>query len=109
MGWNTGYEIMEATVIGAYNLGRLDKRLLKVLMEPYRGTDIDSGGSCDLRTRDGLGVEDVVCKVLGVQMPKKPKLPRDSSKWTEAQDDADRDYWNARYKAFGKATKRYGW
>lgn len=47
MGWNTGYTIFEATVIGAYDLGVLDKRLLAVLMEPYRGTDIDPGGSED--------------------------------------------------------------
>lgn len=65
MGWNTGYTIFEETVIGAYDLGKLDKPLLSVLMEPYRGSDIDSGGSQDLTSKDGLSVEEVVIKVWG--------------------------------------------
>ena len=48
MGWNTGYTIFEATVVGAYDLRKLDKEMLTVLMEPYRDSDIDSGGSEDL-------------------------------------------------------------
>lgn len=45
MGWNAGYTIFESTVVGAYDLDKLDKGLLTVLMEPYRGSDIDSGGN----------------------------------------------------------------
>ena len=66
MGWNSGYTIFEATVIGAYDLGKLDKDLLTVLMEPYRGTDIDSGGSCDLTAKDGKGVEQIVIETWGL-------------------------------------------
>ena len=72
MGWNTGYSIFEATVIGAYDLGKLDKGLLMVLMEPYRGTDIDSGGSNFLKSKDGKGVEQVVIEAWGKEMPKTP-------------------------------------
>lgn len=109
MGWNTEYTIMEATVIGAYNLGVLDEKLLKVLMEPYRDSDIDSGGSADLKAKDGKQVEEIVCGILGIKLPTKPKLPRDSDKWTDEQQAANDDYYDARHEAFHKATKRYGW
>ena len=62
MGWNSGYTIFEATVVGAYDLGLLNKDLLCVLMEPYRGSDIDSGGSHDLVAKDGLNVKEIVVK-----------------------------------------------
>lgn len=57
MGWNAGYAMFESTVIGAYNVGRLDKAMLAVLMEPYKGTDIDRGGEMGLESRDGKGAE----------------------------------------------------
>lgn len=64
MGWNTGYRIMEHTVIVAYNADVLTPELLDALMEPYKGTDCDSGGSMDLKSKDGLGVEEIICKVM---------------------------------------------
>lgn len=109
MGWNAGYEIMEATVVGAYKLGVLDKKLLKVLMEPYRNSDIDAGGSNDLKANDGKGVEQIVCSILGIRYPVRPKLPRNEDKWTDEQHNTSEDYYDACYKAFNKATKRYGW
>ena len=53
------------TVVGAYDLGKLDKDLLAVLMEPYRNTDIDSGGSRELESKDGKGVEQIVVETFG--------------------------------------------
>lgn len=108
MGWNTGFEIMEMTVMGAYKLGVLDKKLLTVLMKPYAGSDIDSGGRVGIRVR-GKEIEDVVCEVLGIKLPAPPKLPRDRSKWTDEQCDQDQDYWDAHYDAWRRATKRFGW
>jgi len=70
MGWNSGYTVFEATVVGAYNLGKLDKDLLTVLMEPYRDTDIDSGGSRDLVAKDGKRVAQIVIELWGLEMPK---------------------------------------
>lgn len=55
---------MEETVMGVFKLGKLNKAMLKVLMEPYRGTDIDSGGAADLKTKDGLEVPDLVIKIM---------------------------------------------
>lgn len=108
MGWNTGFEIMEATVMGAYKLGVLDKKLLAVLMRPYAGTDIDSGGRSGIRVR-GKEIEDVVCEVMGISLPEPPKLPRDRAKWTDAHHHADADYGDAHYKAWRKATRKFGW
>lgn len=64
MGWNAGYTIMEETVIRVYNAGMLTRDLLELLMEPYKGTDCDSGGSKNLKAKDGLGVEEIICKVM---------------------------------------------
>ncbi|MFH1984828.1 MAG: hypothetical protein ABIL58_23550 [Pseudomonadota bacterium] len=72
MGWNKGYTIFESTVVGAYDLGKLDKKLLRCLMEPYRGTDIDQGGSQGLLSRDGKGVVQIVIETWGLDMPQPP-------------------------------------
>jgi hypothetical protein len=109
MGWNSGYTIFEATVIGAYDLGVLDRRLLKVLMEPYRNTDIDSGGSRDLRTKDGKGVEQVVIEAFGMKMPEKPKLPKDYAKWTDDERKRNEAWHEAVYEKFRKVTSKFGW
>jgi len=64
MGWNEGYEIMEATVIAVYDTGKLTKESLDTLMLPYYDTDIDSGGSQNLRSKDGHNVKEIVCLVM---------------------------------------------
>lgn len=64
MGWNSGYTAMESAVIAAYNAGILTVEVLEKIMEPYKGTDCDSGGSCNLRTNDGLDVKEVICKIM---------------------------------------------
>lgn len=102
MGWNTGYTIFEATVVGAYDLGKLDADLLTVLMEPYRGTDIDSGGSHDLMAKDGLDVVDIVLKTFGEPSPAKPGLATCADEESEA-------YWEAKAEAFYRVRKRFGW
>jgi hypothetical protein len=109
MGWNSAYTIFDATVVGAYDLGKLDKDLLKVLMEPYRGTDIDSGGSEGLTSKDGLDVRDIVLKVWGAEVPPEPELPEDEADWTDEHRKADNAYWEARSKAFRKITDEFGW
>lgn len=109
MGWNTGYRIFEETVVGAYDLGKLDKALLAVLMEPYRGSDIDSGGEQGLESKDGLNVVQIACKVWGVELPVKPDLPKDWDEWTEEQDEANEVYLEARDRAFRQITKHFGW
>lgn len=103
MGWNSGYKIFEATVIGAYNLDKLDKALLSVLMEPYRDSDIDSGGCQDLTTKDGKYIEQVVIETWGETMPVEPTV-------TEEEDpDAWEDYHDAVYSQMRAIRQHFGW
>lgn len=101
MGWNAGYTIFEATVIGAYDLGRLDKKLLSVLMEPYRGTDIDSGGSRGLVSKDGKNVRQIVVEIWGLEPPSMPADQQDGDAWE--------DYLDAMYEKMRVVTKHFGW
>jgi hypothetical protein len=107
MGWNEGYTIMESTVMGAYKLGVLDKKLLRVLIKPYAGTDIDEGGCCDIRV-NGLGIAEVVITVGGGKLPKKPRLPRNVEDWTDEHTEADNDYTSALCDEFDRVTRRIG-
>lgn len=103
MGWNKGYAIFESTVVGAYNLGKLDKELLTVLMEPYRDSDIDSGGGKDLQASDGKRIEQIVIETWGLPMPMRPVVD-------QAQDpDAWDDYDDAVYAQMRVVTGHFGW
>jgi hypothetical protein len=64
MGWNEAYTILESAVISAYDLGKLDETLLRALMEKYRNSDIDHGGSADLQAKDGLNCDEIIVKIL---------------------------------------------
>lgn len=103
MGWNTGYTIFEATVVGAYDLGLLNKDLLEVLMRPYAGSDIDSGGSCDLRAKDGKPVEEIVLFVHGELTKAMP----------DGDYDDDPDAWDEYHEfisdGFWRIAASYGW
>lgn len=109
MGNNYAYTVMEATVVGAYNLGVLDKNLLGVLLEPYRDSDIDSGGSEDLRSKDGKSVEEIIITVSGGKIPKHPDVPANYDDQTQEQRDQMDDYHEKLHEEFFKATKKYGW
>lgn len=103
MGWNTGYTIFEATVVGAYDLGKLDKEMLTVLMEPYRDSDIDSGGSAGLESADGKLVEQIVIETWGLEMPAAPPGGYDDD--PEAWD----TYHETVYDLFSGITKHFNW
>ncbi len=60
MGNNDRYTFFEHTVITLYDSEKLDAQLLDALAEQHRGTDIDAGGSRDLKTLDGLELPDVI-------------------------------------------------
>ena len=109
MGNNAAYSTFEQTVVGAYKLGKLDKELLAVLMESYEGMDIDSGGKAGLTADDGLEVEEIVLKVMGVPIPRRPKLPKDYRKWSTKQIGANEAYQEAIGNAFREITDQFGW
>jgi len=64
MGWNEGYRIMEQQVVTLYDMGLLNKEVLNTIMQPYCGTDIDSGGSQNLRAKDGKDVEKIIVFIM---------------------------------------------
>lgn len=64
MGWNKGYSIMEKQIVGLYDLGVLTKDVLEIIMQPFCNSDIDSGGSNNLKSKDGKTAEDIICFVI---------------------------------------------
>lgn len=109
MGNNEAYSYYEATVIGAYDLGKLDKDLLAVIMEQFRDCDIDSGGKSGTLTKDGLDCRQVAIKIMGGKLPIQPKLPKDYKKWTPKQAREHDAYDEAVAEEFYKITKEFGW
>ena len=75
MGWSTGFTILEKTIIDCYDAGRLDATLLKILMTPYRDTDIDEGGIADRRSADGKDLYQICIETMGLVYPKEPPRP----------------------------------
>lgn len=112
MGNNSAFTQFEHTVVNTYKRGVLDKKLLAIFMEPYRDSDIDSGGKEGLFVKEGgdiLEVEDIVIKVFTGKFIKPPKLPKDHTKWTPEQDKLNEVYQEKQYAAFRKITNRFGW
>lgn len=109
MGNNAAYTAFEHTVVAVYDHGVLDKKLLKKLMEPYRDTDIDSGGKEGLTSKDGLEVEEIVIKVWGLEVPKRPRLPKNYKDWTPEQDRENEEYQEKIGELFNSITDEFGW
>jgi hypothetical protein len=64
MGWNKGYTIMESQVVSLYDMGVLTKEVLNATMQPFCDSDIDHGGSCDLKSKDGKSADDIICFIM---------------------------------------------
>jgi hypothetical protein len=119
MGNNAAFTAFERTVIAVYNTGELDKKLLKELAEPYRDSDIDSGGMEGTLSKPVAGplgisrpmdIVDIVIQTWTGKIPEaRPKLPKDYSKSTEEQRKANDDYQERRWTAFNKITDTFGW
>ena len=78
MGWNSGFTIMENTVVTLYDNGVLTKDLLDKIMNPFKGTDCDSGGSRGLVSNDGKCVEHIICEIM---KPEETKNVVENPKW----------------------------
>ena len=101
MGWNYGYAALEKAVISVYNAGNLNPTTLDEIVEPYKGTDCDSGGSEDLKANDGLMVDQIICKVL---------YPMEFDKIMKAFETNDEyddfiEYWNNNEDAYNLYSK----
>ena len=109
MGNNSAYTAFESITINAYNQGKIDRWLMSTIMNAWRNSDIDSGGSMGLLTCDGKNVEQVVIEVMGETFPKRPNVPEDYAERTKKQDEMH-DRWLDRVdKKFRKITGKFGW
>lgn len=106
---------MEETVVGVYDLGVMDKKVLSVLLEPYRECDIDHGGERGLKTKDGLGADDVIIKFFDpksfVKLQEMKKIIDKHPKKLSAKQEAfEEKYWEQRFEAVHKITyKKFRW
>ncbi len=102
MGWNEGYSIYEEIVIGLYDKNVLTQDVLQIVLNPFRDTDMDHGGSADLKTHDGLNADEVVVKVA------KPEF---WDNWDKRRNDilqkSDCSTWEQWYEKFTYKTKEY--
>ncbi len=88
MGNNAAYAQFEATVIALYDEGVLTLKVLDILGNMHRGTDIDSGGAQDLRTMDGKGLEQVCVELVH------PGYEPDTEVWEDEDDSVHEDWWS---------------
>lgn len=104
MQWNLGYTIFEKTVVGAYDLGKLDRHLLGVLMEPYRNKDIEVGGDTNMESVDGKSVQEIVVEIMTGEVSVRPTVDEqeDPQAWYNYQEEL--------YAKFFKITRaNFGW
>lgn len=96
MGNNAAYTTFEHTIITLYDKGVLDLDLLDTLAKEYAGSDIDSGGSRNLKTKDGKDLETVCIELV------------DPGWKSESEVESD-DYWDERYDKWDEVQGRWHW
>ena len=64
MGNNFSYTIVEEIIVTMYDANTLTLQNLDIICNVFRGTDIDSGGSQDLETKDGKFFEQVAVELV---------------------------------------------
>lgn len=79
MSWSSGYSIFESQLIGAYNLNKLDKELLSVLMSPFANKDVDYGSWSDELSYDQKSSYEIIVETWGLTLPPKPVNIKDDS------------------------------
>jgi|ERR1041385_870592 hypothetical protein len=104
MGNNAAYSAFEHTIITIYNYGVLTLDLLDELAKEYEDTDIDSGGSRDLKTKDGKTLEDVC---IGLVDPTWVPVKNESRRYGGEPEHWE---WYERYDKWKEITDgRWGW
>lgn len=109
MGNNAAYTEFERAIIEAYDDRVLDKTKLTNILERYRGMDVDHGGMVGLVSHDGLCADEIVVKVWGLQLPKRPDIPKDHNTWTDEQNKQNDEYWNGIGDMFKSITDQFEW
>lgn len=109
MGNNGAYTNFESLTVDLYNKGLLNKEILSSIMEQYRGTDIDSGGSQGLVANDGLNVVAIVIKTFGKELPVMPDVQKNWKDRTEKQEELYDKYVSDLYDLFRQIAYEFGW
>lgn len=103
MGWNQGFKIIEETVLPIYEMGKLDKELLVIILKPYAETDVDTGGISFRKTKDELDLIEVMIKTYFGEIPKKP-----ISVNIEKEQEDEEDYQDLLWDKFFEILKEVG-
>ena len=64
MGSNYLWTMAESQIVSIYDNGLMTLDTLDAICNAYAGTDIDSGGSRDLETKDGKSMEQVAVELV---------------------------------------------
>lgn len=84
MSWSSGYNIFESQLLGAYNLNKLDKEFLSVLMQPFANKDLDYGSWSGLLSHDNKTSYEIIVETWGLKLPEKPfDIENDSEQYYE--------------------------
>lgn len=103
MGNNAAYSSFEHTIITIYDHGVLTLELLDELAREYEDTDIDSGGSRDLQSKDSKTLEEIC---IGLVDPTWVPVKGDDN-WYRVPEDWE---WDERYNKWYEITHgRWGW
>ncbi len=101
MGDNFSMTVVEQQVIRLYDLGVLTLPVLDVLCEPFRETDIDSGGLMYLTSKDGKELSQIAVELVSPDF--KPNDPLPDEEWV-----ADIHWsWDDEFSEI--CDKRWGW
>lgn len=96
MGNNAAYSTFEHTIVTLYDKGVLDLGLLDTLAKNLTGESPDSGGSRNLKTKDGKNLE-LVC--IGLVDPE----------WTPESKVNSDDYYEEIYEKWFSLVLRWKW
>ena len=84
MGNNASFNVLAEQTVSLYNKQLLTKEILVCLLEPFRGTDIDTGDSDFYIAEDGKESLEIICSVMEpeeyFQLEKKYNFPFSSNK-----------------------------
>ena len=101
MGDNFSMTVVERQVVSLYDLGALTLPVLDALCEPFRGTDIDSGGLEYLTSKDGKDLSQIAVELVSPDF--KPNEPSGDDEW-----DYDVHWgWDDEFSEI--SGKRWGW
>ena len=107
MSWSAGFRLLEAQVIGLYDLCgmNLSKEMLRAVLVPFGDDhDISSGGFSNKHTTDGKNVLEVMVEVWGLPLTLKPTTPQ-----PKGYDEAWEEYYEALWQGVDSITSECGW